>query len=100
MCTLYFTDHNESFWLNNKENNQLYILNFKNKTMFQSFELNQTWPGNKILLVGYHICLNTIILLKNMLSITYYACVSGPCKHKQPINNKQGNYNSLTHKKI
>ena len=81
MCTFYFIDHNESFLLNNKEKNQFNILNFINKTMFHSFELNQTRPGNKILLVDHHTCLNTSILLKNMLFITCYAYVSGPCKH-------------------
>ena len=41
-CAFYFINHNKSSRLNDKENNQFKILNFVNKKMFHSFELNQT----------------------------------------------------------
>ena len=42
MCIFYFIDHKKSSRLNDKENDQFKTLNCINKTMFHSFELNQT----------------------------------------------------------
>ena len=47
MYTFYFKDNNKSSRLINKESNQLKFLNFIVKTMFPSFEINQTRSQNK-----------------------------------------------------
>ena len=72
MCTFHFIDHNEIFWQDIKENNQLNNLNFINKAMFHPFKLNQT--SDKILLIDYHVRLNTRILLKKHV-IYYLLCI-------------------------